>query len=96
MDPDLKKAVEESLALSKENNKILRKMQNAARWGRAFRVFYWVVIIGSMLGAYYYFQPFIQVFEKQYQAGSSFFSQLQKDGGSLNQMIDSLKTPSKK
>ncbi len=96
MDSELKKTLEESLELSRENNKILRKMQNAARWGRAFRVFYWVIIIGSMLGAYYYFQPFIQVFEKQYQVGSSFFSQLQKDGGSLNQMINSINSSSKK
>lgn len=96
MDSDLKKMVEESLELSKENNKILRSMRRAARWGNAFRIFYWIIIIASMLGAYYYFQPFIQVFEKQYQMGASFFSQLQKDGGSLNQMINSLNTPSKK
>ena len=95
MDSDLKKMVEESLELSKENNKLLRSMRNTARWGRVFRVFYWVIIIGSMLGAYYYFQPFIQVLEKQYQLGASFFSQLQKDGGSLNQMINSLPKPNK-
>lgn len=96
MDSELKKMVEESLELSKENNKILRSMRSASRWGRVFRTFYWVIIIGSMLGAYYYFQPFIQVLAKQYQMGASFFSQLQKDGGSLNQIFDSLNTPPQK
>lgn len=95
MDSELKKVLEENLAISRENNKILHRMQNAARWGRAFRVFYWVIIIGSMLGAYYYLQPFIQVIAKQYELGSSFFTQLQQEGTSLNQFLNSLGSSTK-
>jgi hypothetical protein len=95
MDPELKRVLEEIIAISRENNKILRRMQNTARWGRAFRVFYWVIIIGSMLGAYYYFQPFIQVIAKQYELGSSFFSQLQQEGTSLNEVLNSLGSSTK-
>ncbi|MDO8572937.1 MAG: hypothetical protein Q7S11_04205 [bacterium] len=96
MDSDLKKLAEENLEISRENNKILRSMRSASRWGSVFRIFYWVIIVGSMLGAYYYFQPFIQVLEKQYQMGASFFSQLQKEGTSINQYFNSPGTTSKK
>ena len=90
MDSDLKKAVEESLELSRENNKILRRMQSNLRWGRAFRIFYWVIIIGSMLGTYYYFQPFFEDLLKRYNSVMSTFSQLQKTGSSTNDILNSL------
>jgi hypothetical protein len=59
MEPAEKKLLEETLELSKENNKILKKLHGAMRISRAIKVVYWVIIIGSMLGVYYYFQPFI-------------------------------------
>src|SRR3990167_5138072 len=90
MDSDLKKAVEESLGLSRENNKILRRMQSNLRWGRAFRIFYWVIIIGSMLGTYYYFQPFFEDLLKRYNSVMSTFSQLQKTGSSTNDILNTL------
>ena len=90
MDSDLKKAVEESLELSRENNKILRRMQSNLRWGRAFRIFYWVIIIGSMLGTYYYFQPFFEDLLKRYNSVMSTFSQLQKTGSSTNDLLNTL------
>ena len=46
--------------LAKENNKILKKLRNNMRMGTIMRILYWGVIIGSMLGAYYYLQPFIK------------------------------------
>ena len=90
MDSDFKKAVEESLELSRENNKILRRMQSNLRWGRAFRIFYWVIIIGSMLGTYYYFQPFFEDLLKRYNSVMSTFSQLQKTGSSTNDLLNTL------
>ena len=59
MDPDEKKLLKETLELSKENNKILKKLRTAMQVSRLFKAVYWTIIIGSMLGAYYYFQPFI-------------------------------------
>lgn len=59
MEPNEKKLLEETMELSKENNKILKKLHGAMRLSRAFKVLYWTIIIGSMLGVYYYFQPFI-------------------------------------
>lgn len=45
--------------LVEENHVILRKMHRAALWGRAWRLLYWLVIIGISVGAYIYIQPYI-------------------------------------
>jgi len=43
-----------------ENNDIIKNLQSAMRWGRFFRIFYWVIIVGMMFGAYYFTQPYIE------------------------------------
>ncbi len=59
MNPDERKLLEKTLQLTVENNLILHKQQRAARWSTAFRVVYWVFIIGASLGAYYLIQPYV-------------------------------------
>ena len=59
MDPELKKLLEETLALSKENNDILRSMRRSQRVSRILSFLYWAFIIGSAVGAYYFIQPYI-------------------------------------
>ncbi len=59
MDSEDKKVFREILELSKDNNRILRGMKRAAFWSSLFRVFYWTLIIGSMVGAYYFIQPML-------------------------------------
>ena len=59
MDPESKAKLEEVLSLTQENNKILRQMKRSLVWGRILHVFYWIFIIGSALGAYYFLQPYI-------------------------------------
>ncbi len=74
MEPDEKKLLEETLELSKENNKILKKLHTSMRVSRFFRVAYWTIIIGSMLGAYYYFQPLIDGIKESFGGVMSLFS----------------------
>lgn len=56
---ELKNMMRKSVEMTKENNKLLHKIIRTNRWARAFRLLYWVVIIGSMFGAYYYIQPLL-------------------------------------
>ena len=56
---NLKQLVDENIKLARENNKMLKKMRSSMRWASFFRLLYWIVIIGSAVGAYYYLQPFI-------------------------------------
>ena len=73
MDPKEKALLDETLKLSRENNKMLKKMYSAMRVSRAFKVMYWIVIIGSMFGLYYYFQPFIENIKNTYDSVVSMF-----------------------
>lgn len=63
MDPrafgELRKLLEKNLKVSEENNKILHKMHRSMKWASILRAIYWVVIVGSAVGAYYFLQPFI-------------------------------------
>ncbi len=54
------------LELTKENNKILRGMQRTARIGKFFRAIYWILILGSIFGTYYYLQPYIDQLLRTY------------------------------
>ncbi len=66
MDSEDKKALKETLELSKDNNRILHKIQRANTWAKIFRIFYWVLIIGSMVSAYYFIQPMVNQLLKSY------------------------------
>ena len=58
----LEQLVKEDIAINQENNKILKKLWSGVKWGRIFRVFYLVIIVGSALGLYYFLQPYIDSF----------------------------------
>jgi amino acid permease len=64
MDPDFKAKLDETFRLAEENNKILRQMRRSMRWSSVLHVFYWILIIGSAFGAYYFLQPYINQAEK--------------------------------
>lgn len=60
MTPEERHLLEETLTLSKENNKMLRKMYSIARWARVARIIYWLVLVGASIGAFYYVQPYLE------------------------------------
>jgi len=59
MDPESKKLLLDTLALTKENNDILHAMKRSLRIQRVMSFVYWLFIIGSAVGAYYLIQPYI-------------------------------------
>lgn len=66
-DGNLENLLEENIKLAKENNKILHKIHRHIKWGRAMRIFYFILIIGSSFGAYYILQPYIDTVRESYQ-----------------------------
>ncbi len=58
MDPESKKLLEDTLRLEQDNNKILHSMRRTMRFSSIMTFIYWIIIIGSAVGAYYYFQPY--------------------------------------
>ena len=82
MDFDIKK-IDEILELTRENNKILRSMRSAQRWSSFFRFIYWMIILGSVFGVYYYFQPMIQKYTKVFQTSIGIIQNFEKTAGSI-------------
>lgn len=61
MSPEEKSLLERTYKLAEENNEILRSIRSGRRWGIAFKVFYWAIIIGLSYGAYYFIQPYLKM-----------------------------------
>ena len=59
--------VRENLALSQENHRLLKKLYNQMRISRAVTSLYWLVIIGSAFGAYYFLQPYLETLMSTYE-----------------------------
>ncbi len=59
MSPEEKSLLERTYKLCEENNTILLSLRRANRIGTAVKIFYWVVIIGLSVGAFYFIQPYI-------------------------------------
>ncbi|MBN2094038.1 MAG: hypothetical protein JW740_01580 [Candidatus Zambryskibacteria bacterium] len=59
MQPEEKEMLKKTLELAQENNKMLHKIRHSLFWGRIARIAYWLIIIGTAVGVYYYISPFI-------------------------------------
>jgi hypothetical protein len=59
MSPEERELLNRALELEEDNNKILHSMRRSQRISNIFRVVYWVFIIGSAVGAYYFIQPYV-------------------------------------
>ena len=59
MTPEEKSLLERTYKLTEENNKILHGLRRSVRWYSAYKVIYWVFIIGLSVGAFYVFQPYL-------------------------------------
>jgi hypothetical protein len=90
MDLDARK-LDELLEITRENNKILSGMRRTQRWGSFFRIVYWTVILGSIFGVYYYFQPTIQKYMKTFQTSIGIIQNFEKTIGSIPTNVQSVK-----
>ena len=57
---ELEKLSKENIEISRESLKILKGIRRANRLASVFKIFYWLVIIGSVVGAYYFLEPYIK------------------------------------
>ena len=74
MSPEEKELLKRSIALAEENNDILRKLQRSMRFQRIASIVYWLFILGSLAGVYYFIQPYIQSITDTYGGAKSSFS----------------------
>jgi len=98
MDQEIKKMLQESLELAKENNTLLLKLRNAQRWQQITRAVYLLIIIGVTLGAFVYLQPFINQVKGIFTGKSNTAQNLKlgiPDLGSIEKLYDQLNKPKK-
>ena len=75
--------IDELLELTKENNKILHGMRRTQRFSSFLTLVYWAVILGSIFGTYYYFQPTIQKYVKTIRTSMGIIQSFEKAAGSI-------------
>lgn len=61
--------------LVQENHEVLQDLLRRERLASFGRVLYWIIVLGTLFGAYYYVKPVVQVFMPQYE---SFNAAIQK------------------
>lgn len=68
--------LEETLALAKENNEMLKKVRGIQKWNFFFKIFYWFLIIGVSVGLFYFLQPFVDNVQNTVKETNSSFQKL--------------------
>ena len=58
--------MKELLQLTRDNNKLLRKMRRHAIFGNVTRLIYWAVVFGVPTVLYHYLQPYFTQFLETY------------------------------
>ena len=71
MSPEERELLEKSVSLAEDNNKILHSMRRSQRWASVMRAIYWILIIGSAVGAYYFIQPYVDQLMAVYNGAKS-------------------------
>jgi hypothetical protein len=68
MNPNEKELLQKTYDLAEENNKILHEIRRSNRLSSFFRVIYWIIIIVTAYGAYWFIQPYINVATAAYKS----------------------------
>jgi len=66
MENEIKKLLIENLEIAKENKEYLRKIDRRQRVSTYWKVFLFILTIGSALGLYYFLDPYIQTLSDSY------------------------------
>jgi hypothetical protein len=60
MEPEERKMLERLLHISEHNNRVLRHIRREMLLVRFIRIFYYLLILGVALVAYYYVKPYLE------------------------------------
>ena len=82
-DSEIKDLLLKNLELSKENNKLLRKLRSSQRWSNITRTMYWLLLIGISIGAFYFVQPYIDQIKSVYLQAGTDYDQFKNIGNNL-------------
>jgi len=60
MEEEAKKLLEQNIEISRESLKILKGIRRSGRISAAFKILYWLVVLGVLAGTYYFIEPYIK------------------------------------
>lgn len=83
MEPYQKELLEKLTKQSEENNKILRSLRAHSRYSMFFGLLKWTIILGPLIWAYFYLEPYFGNIRELFETLSS---QLQAVGGLQEQL----------
>lgn len=87
MDEETKKLLAENYALNKDNNEMLKKLVLFQKLNQIYRIVYWVIIILSAIGAFYFMKQYMGNLISLYTGGIG-------DSSSITNFTKSLKSSS--
>jgi Ni,Fe-hydrogenase I cytochrome b subunit len=67
MTPEERELLTKSIEISEENNRMLKSIRRSARFSSFLRTIYWLIILGTAFGTYYFLKPFIDPIVKGYK-----------------------------
>lgn len=76
MDERDRELLEKTYDLLKENTRMTAKLYRAEKSSRIFRMLYWIFVIGSVLGAYYYIEPYLEKLSTVYTDSGKLFDSI--------------------
>jgi len=85
--PEEHELLRRSIALSEENNDILRGIQRTMRLNRFMTFLYWLIIIGIALGAWYFVEPYVARVEALYSGAQAQLSNVTNVVNSVKKTI---------
>ena len=68
MTPEERSILEETNAIARENNEILKKIRRNQKASTFIRLLYWAVVLGLAAGAYYFIEPYVNVLKETYSS----------------------------
>jgi len=80
MTPEERELLDKSVRLGEENNQILRSMRRSQRLASIARATYWIIIIGSAVGAFYLLQPYIDKVKNVYSGANDVLNSFKQIG----------------
>jgi hypothetical protein len=60
MDREEKELLKKTVQLEEENNDMLHAIRRSMRLSHIMSVIYWAFVIGSLVGAFYFIQPYFE------------------------------------
>jgi Trk-type K+ transport system membrane component len=74
---ELKRLLRQNIALSEQNNRILRSIRNSARFQSFIRLIYIVIIVGALIWTFQFLRPYLEGIRSTYESYQETQSQLQ-------------------